>query len=77
MKTLILGALALTVAALPAASFAQMYAYVNTSGEVMSIDAATPETAIATAPGIGVHSGVIRLDDTSDTELLGDNVSGV
>jgi len=77
MKTLILGALALAAAALPAASFAQMYAYVNMSGEVMSIDSATPETAIATAPGIATHSGVIRLDDTSDTELLGDDVSGV
>ena len=77
MKTLILGALALTVAAFPASSFAQMYGYVNTSGEVMSVNAATPETAIATAPNIAVHSGVIRLDDTSDTELLGDDVSGV
>ena len=77
MKTLLLGALALTAAALPAASFAQMYAYVNSNGEVMSIDAATPETAIATAPGIATHSGVIRLDDTSDNELLGDDVSGV
>jgi len=77
MKTLLLSAIALaaTVAA-PAVSFAQTFAYVNQSGEVMTTEAATPNEAIATAPNIGVHSGVMLLESTSDP-IVGDSVPGV
>jgi hypothetical protein len=77
MKTLLLGALALSAAVvLPGASLAAMYAYVNTSGEVMTTEAATPSAAIMSAPGIGVHSGVLLIESTNDA-VVGDSVSGV
>lgn len=72
MKTLILGALAAAAVALPAATYAQMYAYVNQAGEVMTMDAANPDTAIATAPGIDEHSGVMVV--SADDDVIGDNV---
>ncbi len=74
---MLLGAfLALGIVALPAISFAETYAYVHTSGEVRSVTANDPMTAIATAVGRAMHSGVILLNSQADTDLLGDNVSG-
>lgn len=77
MKTLLLSALALaaTVGA-PAAAFAATYAYVNTSGEVMTTDAATPDQALQIAPNISLHSGVMLINSTSDP-VVGDTVGGV
>lgn len=49
--------------ALPAATFAQTFAYVNTSGEITTMDATDANTALRTAPGIGLHSGVILLQN--------------
>ena len=78
MKTLLLGAFALAAAvAIPGVSFAQTYAYVNQAGEVMTHDADTAMQAISTAPGIHMHSGVLLIDSTSDSEIVGDDVSGV
>ncbi len=59
--------------ALPTASFAQTFAYVNTSGEVASVEAATATAAIATAPNIDPHSGVMLLTDSNDS-ILGDSI---
>ncbi len=77
MKTLLLSALALaaTVVA-PGISLAATYAYVNTTGDVQTIDAATPNQAITTAPNIAVHSGVILINNLSDP-VVGDHVGGV
>lgn len=66
----------LLILSIPAFSYAATYAYVNNSGEVGSVVANSPESAIATAPNRSLHSGVILLDSQSDTDLVGDNVSG-
>jgi len=78
MKKYLLGTLALAaLVASPAASYAAMYAYVNQDGEVRTVEAADPNTAIATAPAIDEHSGVLLLDSSADQEVVGDNVGGV
>jgi len=59
---------------LPAASFAQTFAYVNTSGEVTSMEATDAQTALMTAPNIATHSGVILLQ-SDDSGLVGDSVT--
>lgn len=70
-----LGIAALAAAlALPAATFASTFAYVNTSGEVATVDAADANTALRTAPNIGIHSGVILLQSSSDS-IVGKTVS--
>ena len=74
-KVLGMVALAATVA-LPGISFAQAYAYVNTSGDVSSVDAASADAALMTAPNIGVHSGVMMIDDSSN-DVLDQTVTGV
>lgn len=75
-KTLLgLGALAvLGAVALPAASYAATYAYVNTSGEVRTTESASAEQAIATAPGIHMHSGVMLIETTADENVVGDEI---
>lgn len=47
-------------------TFAATYAYVNTTGDVRTMEASTPEQAIMTAPGIGMHSGVILVSGAND-----------
>lgn len=75
MKTFaFIGALALAAAvAAPATSFAQMFAYVNTSGEVMTIDAANAQAALNAAPGIHARSGVMEVS-SDDSDVVGDDV---
>ncbi len=74
MKKLLLGSLALAaVVAIPGVSFAATYAYVNTAGEVMTMEASNASTAIATAPGIHPRSGVLLIQSTSDP-IVGDTV---
>lgn len=77
MKTFaFIGALALAAAvAVPATSFAQMFAYVNTAGEVMTTDAANAQAALSTAPNLHVHSGVMEIG-ADDAEVIGDDVPG-
>lgn len=75
MKKYLLGTLALAaIVALPAASFAQMYAYVNADGEVRTVEANDPNTAIVTAPAIHVNSGVLELDSAADQKVVGDEI---
>lgn len=64
------------VLSLPALSQAAMYAYVNTDGNVRLVNANDPSTAIMTAPGRAVHSGVMLLQSAADA-ILGDKVGGV
>ena len=76
MTKLFLGALALAaVVAVPGVSLAATYAYVNTAGEVMTTDAASANTALATAPGISMHSGVMLIE--MNDAVVGDDVNGV
>lgn len=76
-KTLLgMGALAvLGAVALPAASFAATYAYVNTSGEVRTMESASASQAIMSAPGIHPRSGVMLIETTADEAVVGDNVN--
>lgn len=62
---------------LPTFAFAATYAYVNTAGEVRIVVADTPMVAISTAPGIGIHSGVLLLNSPADNDVVGDNVLGM
>lgn len=79
MKKYLLGTLALAALfalAAPTSSYAALFAYVNQDGEVRTVEAADPNTAIMTAPSIDEHSGVLKLDSASDS-IVGDDVSGV
>lgn len=67
--------LAAALALAPAFASAATYAYVNMNGEVQPVVASNWQTAIATAPNIATHSGVILIDGT-DSTLLDDNVNG-
>lgn len=60
----------------PGISLAATYAYVNTAGEVMTMDASNANQALTTAPGISLHSGVMLINSTSDP-VVGDSVGGV
>lgn len=73
-KLLGIAALAATLA-FPVATFAQMFAYVNTSGEVATVDATDANTALRTAPNIATHSGVLLLQSANDG-IVGDSISG-
>ncbi len=73
-KIITLG-LAAALALAPAFASAATYAYVNSSGEVQPVVAANWQAAIATAPNIATHSGVILIDGT-DSTLLDDSVNG-
>ncbi len=68
---------AFAVAAVPALTHAATFAYVNTAGNVSVVEAVDANTAIRTAPGISLHSGVLLLDSASDSSVVGDNVGGV
>lgn len=63
------------VLAVPAAASAAMYAYVNTAGDVSSVEAVSASAAIATAPGIHMRSGVLLLDSAEDEDVLDEDVS--
>ncbi|HYD93571.1 MAG TPA: hypothetical protein VEB18_03940 [Candidatus Paceibacterota bacterium] len=77
MTKLLLGALAVAAAtALPTSAFAQVFAYVNTTGEVMTMDANSANEALLTAPNLHVRSGVMLVDDAADNAVVGDDVPG-
>lgn len=66
----------LLFAAAPTFAYAALYAYVNQQGEVTTVTANDPYTAIATAPNIDEHSGVMLLTNPNDS-IIGDKVPGV
>ncbi|KND47396.1 MAG: hypothetical protein AB199_03130 [Parcubacteria bacterium C7867-004] len=77
MKKVLLSVFALAaIVAAPAVSLAATYAYVNTTGEVRTVEAASANQALSTAPNLGVHSGVMLIEDVSDP-VVGDRVGGV
>ena len=55
---------------------AATYAYVDVNGDVKSVTAADWKTAIAVAPNIHKHSGVMLLTTAADYEMVGDSVLG-
>ena len=67
---------ALMVMAAPAMASAAVYAYVDTAGEVKKVTANDWMTAIATAPFIHIHSGVMLLTTAADYSVVGDQVVG-
>lgn len=74
MKKLLGIAALAAFAALPVSSFAATYAYVNSSGNVATVDAASPQIALTTAPNIDIHSGVILLQSLTDA-IVGNTVN--
>lgn len=70
-------AAAVTAAGTPALSQAATFAYVNQEGEVRTVTADAAMTALATAPNIDEHSGVLLIDSASDEGVVGDRVLGV
>lgn len=69
-----LGTLAATLA-MPAAALAATYQYVNVNGS-LSTETAPNEMAALTQPSdIAAHSGVILIEDSSDTLPTGTTVS--
>lgn len=67
IKTLVLAAF---VFAVPAFSGAATFAYVNNQNEVSSVVADSAFQALAIAPNIDVHSGVLLLDSPEDNAIL-------
>jgi hypothetical protein len=55
---------------------AATYAYVDAQGDVKSVVAADWKTAIAVAPNIHMHSGVMLLTTAADYTVVGDSVVG-
>lgn len=77
--TIIITAVALmislfAIALLPASAAAATYAYVDVAGTVRSVTADNWQTAIATAPNIHVHSGVMILDSANDLLIVGNKI---
>lgn len=66
---------ALALLSLPGFASAASYAYVDATGEVRMVTADTWMKAIAVAPNIHVHSGVLLLNDASDFTIIGDTVT--
>lgn len=78
MKKLLVAALAVAAGVVgPAAAFAQTFAYVDQNGDVRTVEADTAMNALMTAPSIDENSGVMLLDSAEDTQVVGDDVSGV
>jgi len=75
MKKKILGALAVAgVLAGPAIGYAQTFAYVDQAGDVRTVEADTANSALVTAPSIHQNSGVMLIDSTDDSDVVGDDV---
>ncbi len=53
---------------------AAQYAYVDAAGDVKSVTANDWRSAIATAPNIHMHSGVLLLTTANDYDIVGDKV---
>lgn len=70
-----LATIAIVSMSLPSYADAAVYAYVDATGEVKSVTANDWMTAIAIAPNIHIHSGVLLLKTAYDYTIIGDNVA--
>ncbi len=66
----------LALMSIPMFANAGTYAYVDATGEVKPVIADTWQQAIAKAPNIHMHSGVMLLDSPSDFDIVGNDVDG-
>lgn len=71
------GMLAAMFLAFAISASAATYAYVDAQGEVKAVVADTWMAAIATAPGIHIHSGVMLLKSAADFTIIGDDVKSI
>ncbi len=69
-------AVAFALMTLPMFASAATYAYVDATGEVKPVLADTWQEAIAKAPNIHMHSGVMLLDSPADFDIVGNDVAG-
>ncbi len=66
-KLLTTSAIVLGFLAIPAITFAATYEYVNTNGAIVTETASNASVALAQAPNIALHSGVMLVPDTTTT----------
>lgn len=76
-RVAVLGLAMLAVLAVPLFASAATFAYVDQAGAVRMVVADAPLVAIATAPNIHVHSGVIQLMTQTDYNIVGGQVNGI
>ena len=72
LAAFILGAM--LIVSVPNFAGAASYAYVSTTGEVKSVTANDWMTAIATAVGIHINSGVFMLKSAADFAVIGEDI---
>lgn len=63
IRKIVTGFIVLTLLALPAVSMASTYQFVDTSGNVQSVEASSPQVALDTAHRLGIHSGVMLVGE--------------
>ena len=66
-KNIFIGFMALTLFVLPAITQASTYHFVDTSGNLQSMQADNSNNALNTAPRLGVYSGVMLMNHNSTT----------
>ncbi len=77
LLVVIVGACLSVGVSVPSIASAEMYAYVDTSSEVKTVNAVDWRTAIATAQNIHRDSGVVLLTPTSNYDIIGETIPGV
>lgn len=62
--------IALAISALPVLALASTYQYVDTGGNLRSVEANSPTQALATAPNLHIHSGVMLVSGNATVVQL-------
>lgn len=77
-KNIFAGFMAFSMAllVLPAISMANTYQFIDTSGNLQSIESVSPKAALEDAYRLGIHSGVILVTDGSSGSYTYVNTSG-
>lgn len=61
MKKITTASIALAISLLPVIAFASTYQYIDRNGTLRSVEANSPTQALAIAPNIALHSGVMLI----------------